>query len=94
MIIVKPMIITKNEEMKRVFGLGYPSAPIYTVEEFGERQAQLMAQQQANQTAPIERDPNREMNEAEEMAERARLQRWDEHKDHTRRGDGNRKNMG
>ena len=39
------MIITKNEEMKRVFGLGYPSAPIYTVEEFGEKQAQLMAQQ-------------------------------------------------
>ena len=39
------MIITKNEEMKRVFGLGYPSAPVYTVEEFGERQAEIMRQQ-------------------------------------------------
>ena len=92
------MIITKNEEMKRVFGLGYPSAPVFTVEEFGERQAQLMmaqqqkeAQEQANR--PID-DPSREMSETEEATERRRLQRWDNHKDFTRRGDGNRKNMG
>ena len=39
-------MIAKNEEMKRVFGLGYPSRPVYTVEEFGERQAQLMRQQE------------------------------------------------
>merc|ERR1712128_378995 len=69
----KPMIITKNEEMKRVFGLGYPSAPVFTVEEFGERQAQLMmaqqqkeAQEQANR--PID-DPSRELSETEEATE-------------------------
>lgn len=31
--------------MKRVFGLGYPSRPVYTVEEFGEKQVELMQQQ-------------------------------------------------
>lgn len=31
-----PYIITKNEAQKAVFGLGYPSMPIYTVEEFYE----------------------------------------------------------
>jgi len=38
-------MIAKNEEMKRVFGLGYPSRPVYTVEEFGEKQVELMQQQ-------------------------------------------------
>ena len=39
------MIIAKNEQMKKVLGLGYPSAPIYTVEEFGEKQMQMLQQQ-------------------------------------------------
>ena len=39
------MIIAKNEQMKKVLGLGYPSAPIYTVEEFGDRQVQIMEKQ-------------------------------------------------
>ena len=43
---------------------------------------------------PQERDPTRELTDAEEAEERRRAQMWDEHKDHTRRGDGNRKNMG
>ena len=40
------MIITKDQKMKEVFGLGYPSAPIYTVEEFGEKQFEIMKQQE------------------------------------------------
>ena len=32
--------------MKEVFGLGYPSAPIYTVEEFGEKQFEIMKHQE------------------------------------------------
>ena len=40
------MIITKDQKMKEVFGLGYPSAPIYTVEEFGEKQFELMKKQE------------------------------------------------
>ena len=39
------MIIAKNEQMKKVLGLGYPSAPVYTVEEFGEKQMELMQRQ-------------------------------------------------
>jgi hypothetical protein len=31
--------------MKQVFGMGYPSRPVYTVEEFGDRQVEIMAQQ-------------------------------------------------
>lgn len=30
----KPFIITKNELQKQVFGLGYPSRPTVTIEEF------------------------------------------------------------
>jgi hypothetical protein len=44
----KPMIIAKNEQMKKVLGLGYPSAPIYTVEEFGDRQVEIMEKQAKN----------------------------------------------
>lgn len=36
----------------------------------------------------------RELTEEEEEKERRNAQRWDNHKDYTRRGDGNRKNMG
>ena len=47
-------MIAKNEEMKRVFGLGYPSRPVYTVEEFGEKQVELMRQQErVNQAIKI-----------------------------------------
>ena len=39
-------------------------------------------------------DPYREMTETEEEIQRRKDQRMDEHRDHVRRGDGNRKNMG
>jgi len=94
----KPMIIAKNEQMKKVLGLGYPSAPIYTVEEFGDRQVEIM-QKQAKEKAAWEAqqptvDPYREMTEQEEEIQRRKDQRMDEHRDYVRRGDGNRKNMG
>ena len=40
------------------------------------------------------RDEHRELTWAEEDEQRRKDQMWDEHKDTTRRGDGNRKNMG
>jgi len=94
----KPMIIAKNEQMKKVLGLGYPSAPIYTVEEFGDRQVEIM-EKQAKEKAAWEAqqplvDPYKEMTEAEEETQRRKDQRMDEHRDYVRRGDGNRKNMG
>ena len=41
-----------------------------------------------------EKDPFRELTEEEEDFERRQKQAMDEHRDHVRRGDGNRKNMG
>ena len=40
------------------------------------------------------RDESLELTWAEEDAQRKKDQMWDDHKDTTRRGDGNRKNMG
>ena len=34
----RPFILTKNDLQKKVFGMGYPSTPTYTVEEFYEAQ--------------------------------------------------------
>lgn len=34
---LKPIIITKDQVQKKVFGLGYPSIPVMTVEEFYEK---------------------------------------------------------
>lgn len=34
---LQPIIITKNEAQKKVYGLGYPSRPVMTVEEFYEK---------------------------------------------------------
>jgi len=94
----QPFMIAKNEEMKRVFGLGYPSRPVYTVEEFGEKQVELMRQQEREKTRQMAANPPRdeslELTWAEEDAQRKKDQMWDDHKDTTRRGDGNRKNMG
>jgi len=94
----QPIIVARDEQMKQVFGLGYPSRPVYTVEEFGDRQVELMKKQQqdeakwkAENPPP---DPYKELTEEEEEEERKKAQRWDIHKDYTRRGDGNRKNMG
>ena len=43
--------------MKEVFGLGYPSAPIYTVEEFGEKQFEIMKQQERVRPVLISIEP-------------------------------------
>jgi immunoglobulin-binding protein 1 len=34
---LKPVIITKDQAMKQVFGAGYPSLPVLTVDEFYEQ---------------------------------------------------------
>ena len=37
----RPFIITRDQVQKKVFGLGYPSVPTYTIDEFYERQVEL-----------------------------------------------------
>ena len=41
----QPVIVTRDAQMKQVFGLGYPSRPVYTVEEFGDMQVEKMKKQ-------------------------------------------------
>ncbi|KAG8178913.1 hypothetical protein JTE90_017610 [Oedothorax gibbosus] len=43
---LKPIIITKNEVQKQVFGLGYPSIPVLTVNDFYRQRFEKQIQEQ------------------------------------------------
>lgn len=102
---LKPVIITKDLAQKAVYGLGYPSLPTMTVQEFYDDRVRekffpdpkLKTQQKSS--IPIEsNEENIEDIEREEKLEnddeyeRARLKAKDEFKDDHRRGEGNRYN--
>jgi len=107
---LKPIIITKNEIQKKVFGLGYPSIPIMTVDDFyfqrfhkqiTEQKAQpstLSLQEKALRGEGLAKDE--EEIEKEELLDKddpiclMRARQWDEWKDDNPRGSGNRKNKG
>ncbi|EPB71380.1 TAP42-like family protein [Ancylostoma ceylanicum] len=90
---LKPFIITRSEQQKAVFGLGYPSIPTMTVDEwYNQRFGGNAAPSQASQKPgcseghagdSCEGEHEREEDEDEK---RARLMRWDEYKDDHRRG--------
>ncbi|KIH68498.1 TAP42-like family protein [Ancylostoma duodenale] len=98
---LKPFIITRSEQQKAVFGLGYPSIPTMTVDEwynqrFGGNAAPSHAPQkpgcsEGHAGNSCEEEHEREEDEDEK---RARLMRWDEYKDDHRRGWGNTHNKG
>lgn len=97
---LRPFIIARTEQQKAVFGLGYPSIPTMTVDEwYTQRFGNGPSPSQPLPKATGESDPdatsstNREREEEEER-ERARLMRWDEYKDDHRRGWGNTHNKG
>jgi len=99
---LKPFIITKDATQKKVFGVGYPSLPVMTVEElYEQRRAQgQWAPPPANGAI---QNPEVNQEEAEAVA-RERLEEgddegnierqraMDEYKDDHRRGWGNRFN--
>ncbi|CAG0882397.1 unnamed protein product [Cyprideis torosa] len=90
---IQTVIICRNEEQKKVFGLGYPSRPTYTVEEFYEMRARDGAWQREGvmpSNVPTQ-EPASE--DGDDDAERQRLQAMDEFKDNHRRGEGNRYNL-
>nr|CAD7453264.1 unnamed protein product [Timema tahoe] len=105
---LKPIIITKNELQKQVYGLGYPSIPTMTVQEFYDKRVQdgdfpapgVMSRNLQDMTTLESADSERELEEAEKerLVERddpRELQRardFDEFKDDHRRGEGNRMN--
>ena len=107
---LQPIIITADKLQKEVYGLGYPSLPILSVDEFYEKRiAEGWWKPPSSGGALQDRAANPEL-EAEQVeqeerekdlavdrddeAARARAQGWDEYKDDHRRGEGNRHNMG
>lgn len=102
---LKPVIITKDLAQKAVYGLGYPSLPTMTVQDFYDERVRekffpdpkLMNKQKSS--VPVEtteenpEDIEREAKlENDDEYERARLKAKDEFKDEHRRGEGNRHN--
>uniref|UniRef100_A0A1I7Y1G5 TAP42-like protein n=1 Tax=Steinernema glaseri TaxID=37863 RepID=A0A1I7Y1G5_9BILA len=92
-------IIAKSAEQKKVFGLGYPSIPTVTVDEWydGMVASGAWTNPTANRVvgAPEDNHSSDEGSgdEADEQ-KRAKAQRWDEYKDDHRRGWGNTHNKG
>jgi len=109
----KPFILTRNQVAKQVFGLGYPSVPVMTVDEFVDKKEAegtwAFTQHKEvyqNSLQSWAEDPDKKRDEDEDEAERKErlveeedlqeLQRqraWDDFKDETKRGSGNRMNM-
>lgn len=105
---LKPIIITKDAMQKAIYGLGYPSLPTYTVQEFydqrvadgifpSDEQVKKNAQQakvEVDQEAEQAReDEEKEMQiEADDPDTLTRARDLDEYKDDHRRGYGNRHN--
>ncbi|XP_033732985.1 immunoglobulin-binding protein 1-like [Pecten maximus] len=107
---IRPFIITKDMIQKQVFGLGYPSIPTLTIEEFYEQKVQdgtfqppMAGHSMQDWAANPEQDKEDKEKEDEEKEnkieaddpeELQKARNWDEWKDEHRRGWGNRKNMG
>ncbi|KAJ1532325.1 hypothetical protein ONE63_000932 [Megalurothrips usitatus] len=103
-----PVIITKDEVQKRVFGAGYPSLPTLTVQEFYEQRIndgiwkpptsqdhslQTMANDGLKERMEEEENAEKEKKiEADDPETLAQQRSWDEYKDNHRTGWGNRAN--
>lgn len=106
----RPFIITKDMIQKQVYGAGYPSRPVMTVDEFYEervRDGTFQAPGSSHSMQDWANDPEKDAQAKEqedsekekkiEEDDEETLQKardWDEWKDDHRRGWGNRKNMG
>lgn len=105
---LKPIIITKDAFQKAVYGLGYPSFPTYTVQEFYDQRVAdgvFPSDEQVKKNslqAKVEVDQEAEQAKEEEEKEikvenddelmLQQARNLDEHKDDHRRGYGNRHN--
>jgi len=93
---LKTFTIAKTEEQKKVFGLGYPSIPTVTVDEwFTTLQAKNgFGQQQQTANLRMGRDDEEEVDDEETEEGRKKKMDQDEWKDDHRRGWGNTYNKG
>eukprot|EP00088_Acartia_fossae_P045526 TRINITY_DN49040_c0_g1_i1.p1 TRINITY_DN49040_c0_g1~~TRINITY_DN49040_c0_g1_i1.p1 ORF type:complete len:198 (-),score=88.64 TRINITY_DN49040_c0_g1_i1:21-587(-) len=106
----QPIIITKDKLQKEVYGLGYPSVPVLSVDEFYEQrvregwfppasQSKSLQDRAVNPelVAQQEEEELRREEDKEDRDDQEELDRKrakDEWKDEHRRGEGNRHNMG
>ncbi|VDN04685.1 unnamed protein product [Thelazia callipaeda] len=89
-----PFIITRDQMQKKVLGLGYPSIPTMTVDEWYD---DMVKNNRFGNINPSSSENSADLdiaNEEEEEKERSRLRKWDEYKDYHRRGWGNMHNKG
>ena len=107
---LQPIIITKDKMQKEVYGLGYPSLPILSVDEFYEKRIEEgwwkppssggALQDRANdpelEARMLEKEEreNDEKEDRDDEEAREKALYMDEYKDDHRRGEGNRHNMG
>ncbi|UXI17689.1 Rho GTPase-activating protein [Sarcoptes scabiei] len=105
-----PMIITKNDLQKQVYGAGYPSIPTVSIEEFVKQkmdEGSLQTNSKSNSLYDWAMNPLKKNQEEEEEIVRKekliekddpeeldRLRKQDEWKDEHKYGEGNRYNMG
>ncbi|XP_043787084.1 immunoglobulin-binding protein 1 [Apis laboriosa] len=105
---LKPIIITRDEVQKKVFGIGYPSLPILTVQEFYDQRVKegdwpnpshqatsKCLQDLANNQGKKDEEEDikkEEMIETDDPEILKQLRAMDEYKDTHRRGWGNRAN--
>ncbi|OXA63809.1 Immunoglobulin-binding protein 1 [Folsomia candida] len=98
---LQPFIITKDAAQKTVYGMGYPSLPIMTVEELYEQRRQEgqwgppptpQTARNPEEDAELERRMKDLMEERDDPEELERKRNFDEYKDEHRRGWGNRFN--
>ncbi|XP_035218587.1 immunoglobulin-binding protein 1-like [Stegodyphus dumicola] len=107
---LKTIIITKNEIQKKVFGMGYPSLPVMTIDDFYRQRFEKAIQEQKSavkgmslqekalygddNTKEEEEIKKEELMEKDDPVELAKARQWNDWKDENPRGSGNRKNKG
>lgn len=92
---LQPFIITRNAAQKAVFGLGYPSLPIMTVDEFYQQRVdegifpdeEKVAKMNQAQAIAAARDPNEQEDEEKAIEEQQVEEDDPEHLDRMRRMD-------
>ncbi|XP_026186996.1 immunoglobulin-binding protein 1 [Mastacembelus armatus] len=102
---MKPFILTKDVVQAQVFGAGYPSLPIMTVDDWYEQHKKqgVLPDQGIPRRVAVDDNTDGTEREEEEKEKKAenddeesvlKARNWDDWKDTHRRGYGNRKNMG
>ncbi|KAM4661005.1 immunoglobulin-binding protein 1 isoform 2-T2 [Amazona ochrocephala] len=96
---VKPFILTRDAVQAKVFGAGYPSLPVMTVDDwYDQRRRQGVVSGQStppgltDEELQKQQQEKKEEEDDEEALQKAR--NWDDWKDTHPRGYGNRHNMG